>query len=219
MLPIHRIIPQNIHQLKHHHIFQASPTHITTMPPGRPRKSASSSTKSQPQKPLTFGPNSNKITKPSLTQSSKLSKNVSPSPSLEKAITTELDSQSTTEADDVRSEQIAPTKSEETEDVEAQRQKATLAIRKSAPSPQISKTKGPSAIEEKASKIPETQIRKYWQAKESERIAPRVHQQGLSLNEKILRHFDLSSQFGVCSPSPPVALLTWSLRSSCEGAY
>ena len=25
-----------------------------------------------------------------------------------------------------------------------------------------------------------------------------MHQQGLSLNEKILRHFDLSSQFGPC---------------------
>ena len=25
-----------------------------------------------------------------------------------------------------------------------------------------------------------------------------VHQQGLSLNEKILRHFDLSSQYGPC---------------------
>lgn len=52
-------------------------------------------------------------------------------------------------------------------------------------------------MEEKAKKIPETQIRKYWKGKEDERIAPRVHQQGLSVNEKILRHFDLSSQYGV----------------------
>lgn len=28
-----------------------------------------------------------------------------------------------------------------------------------------------------------------------------VHQQDLDLNEKILRHFDLSSQYGVCHPA------------------
>ncbi len=71
---------------------------------------------------------------------------------------------------------------------------------------QEKKTKeaGPDAIEERALKIPETQIRKYWKSKEEERIAPRVHQAGLSVNEKILRHFDLSSQYGVSySPRPP----------------
>lgn len=30
-----------------------------------------------------------------------------------------------------------------------------------------------------------------------------VHQQDLSLHEKILRHFDLSSQYGVSLPFPP----------------
>ena len=43
-------------------------------------------------------------------------------------------------------------------------------------------------------------MKRYWKSKEDERIAPRVHQQGLNANEKILRHFDLSSQYGV-SPS------------------
>ncbi len=41
-------------------------------------------------------------------------------------------------------------------------------------------------------------MKRYWRGKEDERIAPRVHQGGLSVDEKILRHFDLSSQFGVC---------------------
>ena len=59
------------------------------------------------------------------------------------------------------------------------------------------KAGGVDAVEERARKVPETQIRKYWKSKEEERIAPRVHQAGLSVNEKILRHFDLSSQYGV----------------------
>ncbi|KAK6381426.1 hypothetical protein LTS17_004484 [Exophiala oligosperma] len=43
-----------------------------------------------------------------------------------------------------------------------------------------------------AEKITDAQIRKYWKAEED------VHQENLSLHEKILRHFDLSSQFGPC---------------------
>lgn len=48
-----------------------------------------------------------------------------------------------------------------------------------------------------AKKISETQIKKYWKCKEDARRAPRVHQQGLGIYEKILREFDLSSQYGV----------------------
>lgn len=48
-----------------------------------------------------------------------------------------------------------------------------------------------------ASKISDAQIKKYWKRKEDDRIAARVHQRGLSVHEKVLREFDLSSQFGV----------------------
>lgn len=64
-------------------------------------------------------------------------------------------------------------------------------------------------VEQEAGRVPDTQIRKYWKGKEDERIAPRVHQQGLSVNEKVLRHFDLSSQYGVCfllSASPCISI-------------
>jgi len=44
------------------------------------------------------------------------------------------------------------------------------------------------------------QIQNYWQAKEKERKVPRVHQQDLSLHERILREFDISSQYGVRMP-------------------
>lgn len=59
-----------------------------------------------------------------------------------------------------------------------------------------------SEAELKAEKVTDTQIGKYWRAIENNRIAPRVHQQELSLNEKVLRYFDVSSQYGVNSPLP-----------------
>ncbi|KAI5276529.1 hypothetical protein E4T47_00715 [Aureobasidium subglaciale] len=52
--------------------------------------------------------------------------------------------------------------------------------------------------EARARRITETQIKKYWRAKEAERKAPRVHQQGLEVSEKILREFDMSGQYGPC---------------------
>ncbi len=51
--------------------------------------------------------------------------------------------------------------------------------------------------EVKADKMSDAQIGKYWKSIEAERLAPRVHQEGLSLNEKVLRYFDVSSQYGV----------------------
>ena len=76
--------------------------------------------------------------------------------------------------------------------------------------------------EEKALKITDVQIKRYWKKKEDERKAPRgpyhygllptslsptetgltrasliVHQQVLTMDDKILREFDLSYQFGV----------------------
>ncbi|KAM3424370.1 DNA polymerase delta subunit 4 [Cercospora zeina] len=52
--------------------------------------------------------------------------------------------------------------------------------------------------EARARKIPHTQITRYWRAKEQERKAPRVHQEDLSLHEKILREWDMQSQYGPC---------------------
>ena len=44
--------------------------------------------------------------------------------------------------------------------------------------------------------MPLAKIKTYWLAKERERKAPRVHQQGLGVREKILREFDMSSCYG-----------------------
>lgn len=51
--------------------------------------------------------------------------------------------------------------------------------------------------EEQARNISDTQIKKYWRQKEQERLAPRVHQEDLTVYEKILREWDLSVQYGV----------------------
>lgn len=53
--------------------------------------------------------------------------------------------------------------------------------------------------EAEARKITETQIKRYWRAKDQERKAPRVHQEDLTVHEKILREWDMSGQYGVSS--------------------
>ncbi|KAK6335400.1 hypothetical protein TWF696_002179 [Orbilia brochopaga] len=46
--------------------------------------------------------------------------------------------------------------------------------------------------------ITSEQISQYYKKIKNARIAPPVHQEGLTEYEKILRHFDLSSQYGPC---------------------
>ncbi|KAH0490488.1 hypothetical protein TgHK011_001955 [Trichoderma gracile] len=55
-----------------------------------------------------------------------------------------------------------------------------------------------SEAELKAEKITDAQIKSYWRTIEKQRKAPRVHQEGLDLAEKVLRYFDVSSQYGPC---------------------
>ncbi|KXH68449.1 DNA polymerase delta [Colletotrichum salicis] len=55
-----------------------------------------------------------------------------------------------------------------------------------------------SEAEVKAEKISDAQINKYWKSIEAQRIAPRVHQGDVSLAERVLRYFDVSSQYGPC---------------------
>ncbi|KAI0125047.1 DNA polymerase delta, subunit 4-domain-containing protein [Xylariales sp. AK1849] len=55
-----------------------------------------------------------------------------------------------------------------------------------------------SQAEKIAAKISERQIGTYWKKLEGERNAPRVHQADLTLAEKVLRYFDVSSQYGPC---------------------
>ncbi|KAK6495465.1 hypothetical protein TWF481_003482 [Arthrobotrys musiformis] len=53
-------------------------------------------------------------------------------------------------------------------------------------------------LADKAYEVTSHQIQKYYKGIENSRIRPAVHQEGLTEYEKILRHFDLSSQYGPC---------------------
>lgn len=63
--------------------------------------------------------------------------------------------------------------------------------------PVTEKASEKTEAELKAEKITDAQIKSYWKAIEKVRKAPRVHQEDLDLGEKVLRYFDVSSQYGV----------------------
>ncbi|PFH56652.1 hypothetical protein XA68_16191 [Ophiocordyceps unilateralis] len=52
--------------------------------------------------------------------------------------------------------------------------------------------------EARAEQISDAQISSYWRTVERQRKAPRVHQDDLDVCEKVLRYFDVSSQYGPC---------------------
>lgn len=60
--------------------------------------------------------------------------------------------------------------------------------------------KGESEL--RAEKVSEAQVKRYWQGVEAARISKRVHQEDLSQSEKVLRYFDVSSQYGPCIGVP-----------------
>ncbi|OTA02875.1 DNA polymeraseDelta, subunit 4 [Trichoderma parareesei] len=64
--------------------------------------------------------------------------------------------------------------------------------------PVVEQVSEKSEAELKAEKITDAQIKSYWRAIEKQRKAPRVHQEGLDMAEKVMRYFDVSSQYGPC---------------------
>ncbi|KAH6983097.1 DNA polymerase delta, subunit 4-domain-containing protein [Ilyonectria sp. MPI-CAGE-AT-0026] len=68
--------------------------------------------------------------------------------------------------------------------------------------PEIEVAPKKSEVEVRAEQITDAQIKKYWKSIEGQWSSPRVHQEGLSLQEKVLRYFDVSSQYGPCIGMP-----------------
>lgn len=66
-----------------------------------------------------------------------------------------------------------------------------------------------------AAKISDKQIKVYWTGKEDARKAPRVHQAGLSVRERVCREFDMELRFGVCVPLSPLRSLPDCLAWRC----
>ncbi|KAF2873463.1 DNA polymerase delta, subunit 4-domain-containing protein [Massariosphaeria phaeospora] len=64
-----------------------------------------------------------------------------------------------------------------------------------ASAPQVSST----PEEERAKKISDARIKKYWADKEKQRKSRRVHQEDITTHEKILREFDMSGRYGPCT--------------------
>lgn len=173
------------------------------MPPKRRTSghgSAASAQRAQPK--LSFGRQaSNRITKPGATkQTSKVKAdpdlvepvaNVEPNPSSEP-----------TTAEAAILEQAASVTAE-VDPLEQENQKTEDVLGGRAPFSDTGARGGKSDSgwngdeEGQARKMTDAQIKKYWQAKERERKAPRVHQGDLTLQEKILREWDMSGQYGV----------------------
>ncbi|KAI9847091.1 MAG: hypothetical protein M1837_003209 [Sclerophora amabilis] len=182
------------------------------MPPRRP--TTRPQTRANAQSTLSF---KNKVTKPPSVStaskkkdgSSRLSKGSTP-------VTSDLAIREQTKEE---GEEEEAKEDEEDEDEEEKVEAAEPAIQK-------------TEEEAKAEQMSDAQLKRYWRAKESERKAPRVHQQDLSTNEKILRHFDLSSQYGPCigiprlsrwtraqtlNLSPPIEVLAVLLKEEAKG--
>lgn len=90
-----------------------------------------------------------------------------------------------------------------------------------------------SAAELSAEKVTDAQIKRYWKGVEEARISKRVHQEDLSQAEKVLRYFDVSSQYGPCigiprakrwyraeklGLNPPIEVLAVLLREEGQGS-
>jgi DNA polymerase delta subunit 4 len=100
----------------------------------------------------------------------------------------------------VKEEVAPPTKQEIAIDVGHTNSEAAVAQQAAAEIERLQDKTERTPEEARALKVTDAQIKRYWKEREAERKAKRVHQGNLSLEEKVLRFFDISSQYGVCLP-------------------
>lgn len=86
---------------------------------------------------------------------------------------------------------------EEQEQQPVEEEKDEDAVKVTVPATDENPKPKPAEAEVRAEKVTDAQIKKYWRDAENARIAKRVHQEDLSVGEKVLRYFDISSQYGV----------------------
>jgi len=139
------------------------------MPPKR------KTTRASTQSTLAFHGASNKVTK-SGAKTAQAKKNVVDEPIVKPSKTEVVQAEST--------EEVEPTDGDSS--LVSEPEQPTVAIQ------------APSTPEEDiARKFSKKKIDEYWQKKIKERKTPRVHQEDLSVHEKILIDFDMSGHFGV----------------------
>ncbi|KAK3114005.1 hypothetical protein LTR53_008109 [Teratosphaeriaceae sp. CCFEE 6253] len=181
------------------------------MPPKRKStgpRTAPSRQSSNSQATLSFHGKQNKVTKPSVAPSAKTTKK---DPALvEEIVKTDIEIDTAPEdpEESPAASAAPPPKAEPAAQTPPSNPHITPAESESVLGPhasasELGATGGTGAgwladEEAQARAIPETQIKRYWRQKEAERLAPRVHQEDLTVHEKVLREWDMSGQFGPC---------------------
>ncbi|EXJ84404.1 hypothetical protein A1O3_05071 [Capronia epimyces CBS 606.96] len=180
------------------------------MPRGRKPKASTGSAASHAQSTLSFNSKSARVTKPSTRQDETTKKRVinhlseSAPAQIEEEV---VAAQTSEQKPETRSVEVGVTPEPQPElesihiDVATRESPSSTPAQSPRTKPKTKRTTvqaGQDAREVAAEKVTAAQLKKYWQAEEDSRLAPRVHQENLSLHEKILRHFDLSSQYGPC---------------------
>ncbi|KAL8841398.1 MAG: hypothetical protein Q9176_003278 [Flavoplaca citrina] len=176
------------------------------MPPARRgRPPGSTSSRNDPraaQQTLAFG-RSNKITKPSLPPPSSRKVSKAKSGDVTPPAASEVAKVEDVAAEEVKEDPESTAEVVNEDPTLAEGRERGMAIRTDVrKSNENGMMRTEDAMEEKAKGISEAAVKRYWRQREGERKAPRVHQKDLSLHEKILRHFDLSSQYGPCVGIP-----------------
>ncbi|KAK0259715.1 hypothetical protein LTS09_005557 [Friedmanniomyces endolithicus] len=182
------------------------------MPPQRKSsgpRAVPTRTPSNPQSTLSFHGKQNKVTKPGVAPATKQTKK---DPArLEDTARAEIKTEATPDPEE-------PTTAETAITQQADDEAKTLALPAAqhhtgadthetlggrAEESDVGATGGKAATgwladeETRARSLTETQIKLYWRQKEALRLAPRVHQEGMTVYEKVLREWDMSGQFGV----------------------
>lgn len=90
-------------------------------------------------------------------------------------------------------------KQKEAEDIvdKATAEPERIEVEEEVKEPEVAPLPEKSELELQAQKITDAQIKKYWKSIENQWTTPRLHQKGVSQSEKVLRYFDVSSQYGV----------------------
>jgi DNA polymerase delta subunit 4 len=182
------------------------------MPTTRSRSSRSSSGAGGKQSTLSF---KHKVTKAIKTgkeeyKSPSRTKEYIPKPSPEPSKDTKPDADS--DNDDVSQVQT-PTTPASAIDSEKQQQQHDRPLRQIEQQAQAALAQPAKSEEElQAEKITDRAIERYWAGIEASRMAKAVHKkhgEGLSTGEKVLRYFDVSSQYGVRIPSVIITRVRW----------
>lgn len=153
------------------------------MPTTRKASGGRSTAAASRQSTLTFN---NRVTKnvPKSVKDSVITSSVTKDTAAEKVKPTPVEPVKTKEEDEVKVER-PELEDEEEEEVKEEEEKVEELVQQK------------TEAETKAEKMTDAQIKRYWNSVEAQRMAKRVHQQDLDLGEKVLRYFDVSSQYGV----------------------